>query len=274
MRGIQADWYMRLYKKRIIPAHAGNTAKNFDDFYRSQDHPRSCGEYHDWSRQTCHHRGSSPLMRGIPTSKLATLNVPRIIPAHAGNTTKFENGKLIMEDHPRSCGEYLDIDDLPVYLQGSSPLMRGILNRETVSQYESRIIPAHAGNTTQRPVDLIIFQDHPRSCGEYQAGAQAVRRIRGSSPLMRGIHIFSAQVDDIYRIIPAHAGNTRCVQSEIHFDTDHPRSCGEYFFTFNSEKNGLRIIPAHAGNTPSRISPVRSSKDHPRSCGEYFLWLV
>ena len=95
----------------------------------------------------------------------------------------------------------------------------------------------------------------------------------------------------IYRITPAHAGNSRAFNHNPASIEDHPRPCGEQswslpypivhmgspppmrgtaFFSSCSMRYA-RITPAHAGNsTPLRL-PVRLLRDHPRPCGEQCL---
>ncbi len=90
------------------------------------------------------------------------------------------------------------------------------------------------------------------------------------------------------RIIPAHAGNSPCVEKcQIHVK-DHPRTCGEQstapvaaielygssphmrgtVHCTSSSHRTLRIIPAHAGNSVDGVRPGADGADHPRTCGE------
>ena len=90
-------------------------------------------------------------------------------------------------------------------------------------------------------------------------------------------------------IIPAYAGNTPAACWKSWQAWDHPRVCGEHFFTsvFRAKSMGSSprmrgtpckalesadykgIIPAYAGNTDWTVyDPVRHG-DHPRVCGEH-----
>ena len=111
----------------------------------------------------------------------------------------------------------------------------------------------------------------------------------GSSPLSRGIRLWSPPHGGAVGIIPALAGNTRPCRRCGWRWRDHPRSRGEYRVrpSGSSMKSGSSplsrgipdpdvedsrgggIIPALAGNTsfPGLIS--RNTRDHPRSRGEY-----
>ena len=142
---------MRAHLRRIIPAHAGNSA------------------YAD--------RLTAP---GVAS---------RIIPAHAGNSrpplhlamdAATDHPRACGElsstgdraddstDHPRACGELWNEFDLNAIIDiGSSPRMRG--TREMGgrrSQDRGRIIPAHAGNSSMLGRNRHLPTDHPRACGE------------------------------------------------------------------------------------------------------------
>ena len=88
--------------------------------------------------------------------------------------------------------------------------MRGKPERLFVRACRPRIIPAHAGQTGERPSNARPLADHPRACG---ANLQLVEGFGGSffgsSPRMRGKLLNCATPVEILRIIPAHAGQTR-----------------------------------------------------------------
>ena len=167
MRGIHEKTTKKVNKKRIIPAHAGNTIQELSTFFRLRDHPRSCGEYSLAVSLSSRSLGSSPLMRGIRDMAHIFTSKARIIPAHAGNTYIVVFLELRCEDHPRSCGEYYLFRNLLLLSAGSSPLMRGIPFRRLPIDRRLRIIPAHAGNTQRFRFCFRHSKDHPRSCGEY-----------------------------------------------------------------------------------------------------------
>ena len=104
---------------------------------------------------------------------------------------------------------------------------------------------------------------------------------------MRGKRIGMA-VDAIgNRIIPAHAGQTRCERCRRYGRADHPRACGANTSTEGNADStygssprmrgkqtlrdgqaiGVRIIPAHAGQTLAYYKPLQLPSDHPRACG-------
>ena len=91
--------------------------------------------------------GSPPLARGILKALKAAAGKGRITPARAGNTTTFVPHLLLMEDHPRSRGEYYGNAYVWIQREGSPPLARGIHRWEYIFLVYVRITPARAGNT-------------------------------------------------------------------------------------------------------------------------------
>ena len=152
----------------------------------------------------------------------------------------------------------------------------------------ARLIPAHAGKTDDRYIQLIKARAHPRSRGENGLHLPAHVRVRGSSPLTRGKPVHVADVLHEGGLIPAHAGKTRHTGYPESMSGAHPRSRGENPAHLrelawaggsspltrgkpgDGEAHPLRdgLIPAHAGKTflPSRRTAAYRA--HPRSRGE------
>ena len=113
----------------------------------------------------------------------------------------------------------------------------------------------------------------------------------GSSPRMRGKRQNAVGDLDDFRIIPAHAGQTRIRQCSTRTDPDHPRACGannDFLVQLGAmvgssprmrgkpmqtadKVDEHRIIPAHAGQTRRWHSDADSQSDHPRACGANLL---
>ena len=132
---------------RFIPAHAGNTEREFIPDQRGQVHPRSRGEYKLGDVTLCKDSGSSPLTRGIHRVCCRMCKFWRFIPAHAGNTICSLIWFRKIQVHPRSRGEYRQALTTGDKQKGSSPLTRGILHIIRYCSQPARFIPAHAGNT-------------------------------------------------------------------------------------------------------------------------------
>ena len=91
----------------------------------------------------------------------------------------------------------------------------------------------------------------------------------GSSPLTRGIQIRRCHPLQGLRFIPAHAGNTPCLLSDVQVLEVHPRSRGEYRLL-------MPLILTSVGSSPLTRGIQWLGFDgsrlmvHPRSRGEYY----
>ena len=152
--------------------------------------------------------GSSPRMRGTLHLSGRADNFAGIIPAYAGNTPPVLPALRWRRDHPRVCGEHLNIV-LQFHADiGSSPRMRGTPRCYRRSARQAGIIPAYAGNTCRARSMLGHCRDHPRVCGEHWKLAYECIPPEGSSPRMRGTRRFRLVRFLVPGIIPAYAGNT------------------------------------------------------------------
>ena len=252
---------------RIIPAHAGQTDSRRDAVHHRPDHPRACGANSYETPNIKSVNGSSPRMRGKRSC------------ASCRNT--------ISPDHPRACGANLRRSGLKRSSYGSSPRMRGKRSPTRRAARADRIIPAHAGQTA---CQCRLFQnssDHPRACGANSFRLSKFTSYAGSSPRMRGKPCSVVYYPFCYRIIPAHAGQTRLPGRCSCRWPDHPRACGANEFSPRSygprtgssprmrgkpQRRRLRharrrIIPAHAGQTRRVERAAFLITDHPRACG-------
>ena len=86
-------------------------------------------------------------MRGALRQKLHDEGKPGIIPAYAGSTETMPPTAFGSQDHPRVCGEHSHKFLERQSLEGSSPRMRGALDRSMPPKIGQGIIPAYAGST-------------------------------------------------------------------------------------------------------------------------------
>ena len=128
-RGTLIDEHAMAGGVRFIPAHAGNTAKEPNDYTHTPVHPRARGEHDREPELHSERMGSSPRTRGTPKLRHPAHTRTRFIPAHAGNTRRA------VRTTARETG--------------SSPRTRGTQCRSGYCRpLKSRFIPAHAGNTS------------------------------------------------------------------------------------------------------------------------------
>ena len=150
-------------------------------------------------------------MRGTQDGRVESWIRIGIIPALAGNTCRSWRESGAAWDHPRACGEHWDWISQNIIDPGSSPRLRGTLLHMRQLWPKHGIIPALAGNTTIPVRCLHGARDHPRACGEHHRGWVGSTRMLGSSPRLRGTHALDVSCRPPVGIIPALAGNTRCV---------------------------------------------------------------
>ena len=125
MRGTPSERLLGDRRRRIIPAHAGNSHRPREPARFKPDHPRACGELQLSFLPADLDAGSSPRMRGTPQEAENAQALRRIIPAHAGNSASPRMSPSRTSDHPRACGELSANVTLRKPVSGSSPRMRG-----------------------------------------------------------------------------------------------------------------------------------------------------
>ena len=165
-------------------------------------------------------------MRGKLFVRVCMWLLLRIIPAHAGQTRLSNKPPNVVADHPRACGANLSTFITPLRASGSSPRMRG---KRVVGLHDTvriRIIPAHAGQTPSWGPPEPVWTDHPRACGANPTSSTFPLISCGSSPRMRGKPHHEVHIQVQFRIIPAHAGQTRRHIAHDRAEPDHPRACG------------------------------------------------
>ena len=166
--------------------------------------------------------------------------------------------------------------------------MRGKLPRGLGTGFNTRLIPACAGKTSNSPTNSLAYSAHPRVCGENLRWVDKVGLFVGSSPRVRGklqeLHIGCA----FRGLIPACAGKTSlfwvcwlawwahprvCGENPTHVADavdetgSSPRVRGKLTYALEIKASG-GLIPACAGKTSDPpISPL-SHRTHPRVCGE------
>ena len=197
----------------IIPARAGFTEEVDRQARQFADHPRSRGVYIRPATDRPSGVGSSPLARGLRLGGAVGEGRRRIIPARAGFTCGDPPPGCSRRDHPRSRGVYATDAAHLVGQAGSSPLARGLHRRGAPDGEDQGIIPARAGFTYGPGNEPGPSWDHPRSRGVYPSEDRRGRRVRGSSPLARGLRSPTRGAEDAGGIIPARAGFTRPASS-------------------------------------------------------------
>ena len=215
--------------KRLIPAHAGKTQCSSARLSAWPAHPRSRGENAVGVEVGAGVGGSSPLTRGKRDRPLGRADSGGLIPAHAGKTASEFSPQMPSGAHPRSRGENPGQLGTGIVGAGSSPLTRGKPDRVHRHALTVRLIPAHAGKTWVQRGSTSSRAAHPRSRGENSSRDVMMPGSAGSSPLTRGKHRQCWELNQLDRLIPAHAGKTGCRSCFRGWQAAHPRSRGENY---------------------------------------------
>ena len=104
-------------------------------------------------------------MRGKVILVRITMSILRITPAYAGKSSATPCCYIHNQDHPRLCGEKINVEFKSGESRGSPPPMRGKVSFEIAFGSTDRITPAYAGKSNCCVVPECLL-DHPRLCGE------------------------------------------------------------------------------------------------------------
>ena len=147
MRGKAASAAETDYRRRITPAYAGKSGRQYRGTGFRQDHPRLCGEKLPSFSACAFRSGSPPPMRGKVSVGIIVKQAVGITPAYAGKRQIQLFVCCCNKDHPRLCGEKRN--DLAGFFsnQGSPPPMRGKVKPKAEYFDELGITPAYAGKS-------------------------------------------------------------------------------------------------------------------------------
>ena len=149
-RGKRVGVTLDVWRRGLIPAHAGKTSPLVDRPDPWTAHPRSRGENVLTQPVKAWVTGSSPLTRGKRLRVHGRRAGHRLIPAHAGKTRSRSAAAARCAAHPRSRGENRTRHGPRPCRLGSSPLTRGKPRVGGRRRARLRLIPAHAGKTCSR----------------------------------------------------------------------------------------------------------------------------
>ena len=132
----------------------------------SGDHPRVCGEKCQLYAKPSVSVGSPPRMRGKEAEQAPASEHSRITPAYAGKRRLTVLNCLLLQDHPRVCGEKYLVASEVFLCKGSPPRMRGKVPLCSADCLRPGITPAYAGKSAVGQGLGDGLGDHPRVCGE------------------------------------------------------------------------------------------------------------
>ena len=288
MRGKASNGGQQGPDARITPAYAGKSRAGEGGILCRGDHPRVCGEKWSLASWSVVFPGSPPRMRGKVALIVVGIAAVGITPAYAGKSGPSPLFFVLLQDHPRVCGEKHFLQDPCPTIIGSPPRMRGKAVSANSAMRACRITPAYAGKSAVQLAGQRETQDHPRVCGEKPSTKPPTQRRAGSPPRMRGKDRGAARPRRIPGITPAYAGKSAVQLAGQRETQDHPRVCGEKPSTKpptqrragspprmrGKDRGAARprripgITPAYAGKSADYYAVYDGDKDHPRVCGE------
>ena len=109
---------------------------------------------------------SPPRMRGKAKNRCRSCPLTRITPACAGKSSHQHGAGRWRRDHPRVCGEKTQEPTPKAEYEGSPPRVRGKVSGNGRRFHRHGITPAYAGKSKMSMMDLSVYRDHPRVCGE------------------------------------------------------------------------------------------------------------
>ena len=248
MRGKVTHHRFQLPHHGITPAYAGKSSAGCFLHRSRKDHPRLCGEKGEKVGDAIGGAGSPPPMRGKGHAGALAHAGVGITPAYAGKSLFCLYRLRYNGDHPRLCGEKLNLDSPLLNSTGSPPPMRGkAVNVADVVNWFG-ITPAYAGKSRPVRIRLHRWRDHPRLCGEKRFFFDCTCVSMGSPPPMRGKAICRW-----------------CTHASMR---DHPRLCGEKCSNENRRRIMIGSPPPMRGKVHCFAVPRVDVEDHPRLCGE------
>ena len=159
----------------ITPACAGNSLPMLKLMHLCKDHPRVCGEQEEVDMGDRAQAGSPPRVRGTAVLFEKARRRSGITPACAGNRRVAQKVESVLWDHPRVCGEQVQVKFRRTMSKGSPPRVRGTVSRYAGIPITEGITPACAGNSPFFWSRSDVYQDHPRVCGEQVALSRMVK---------------------------------------------------------------------------------------------------
>ena len=150
--------------------------------------------------------GLSPRVRGNRKRLEWEYTGSRSIPACAGEPTSIPRMTRTMRVYPRVCGGTMKRALRTFGSQGLSPRVRGNRTDPAADCARDGSIPACAGEPRFRTAGCARSRVYPRVCGGTAFDFRHQGMLRGLSPRVRGNPGQGTEVIQIYRSIPACAG--------------------------------------------------------------------
>ena len=196
----------------------------------------------------------------------------RFIPACAGNAVICVLHFGVPPVHPRMRGERSAASFAPDRTRGSSPHARGTPSPDAYRSWQTRFIPACAGNAIFVMTKFLFLSVHPRMRGERFRWLMIPCKCSGSSPHARGTLSISTPGIAQFRFIPACAGNATPTVVRNMSHAVHPRMRGERLQPAMERMAFPGSSPHARGTPPGRLTMYRYSRFIP-ACAGNAIWI-
>ena len=272
MRGSRNDPRHRQTRRGSIPAYAGEPAAPAGVCRSARVYPRVCGGARSIEVTFDTDTGLSPRMRGSLFDPDPRFERARSIPAYAGEPTICRCRRSTSGVYPRVCGGACFLDCLRAIAEGLSPRMRGSLPGLPLHDPRIGSIPAYAGEPRDGKCVALKKGVYPRVCGGALYRSADRHTPAGLSPRMRGSHLRGQLQGQLFRSIPAYAGEPEVHRmGAAHFGV-YPRVCGGAIAGTQSSPRRPGLSPRMRGSLDSArtVHPILGSipayAGEPRIC--------
>ena len=192
----------------------------------------------------------------------------RSIPACAGEPHALPGKDVAPSVYPRVCGGTRSLRSWRLGLRGLSPRVRGNPPIVAGPKARCRSIPACAGEPSRCPTRVCLLRVYPRVCGgtASRSGEQGI--YRGLSPRVRGNHGTPPTPAELWRSIPACAGEPIILRRWGRLGRVYPRVCGGTVGPVVLGTMCSGLSPRVRGNRPDAPAEDAAGRSIPACAGE------
>ena len=170
--------------------------------------------------------------------------------------------------YPRACGGTRRSWRKSRSVMGLSPRVRGNHFPQSAQRFPVGSIPARAGEPMPDSMHWSPHAVYPRACGGTASFQRISDSVGGLSPRVRGNRFAVRLHADLYRSIPARAGEPRTVSESRLCYGVYPRACGGTADTPPSARTLRGLSPRVRGNRAAAPAPHASKRSIPARAGE------
>ncbi|PWK63996.1 hypothetical protein BCL76_11773 [Streptomyces sp. CG 926] len=245
--------------RRPVHPHRGNTpaGAGSSPWLRpirpwTREHPRGCGEQITSTYPGRATSGTPPRVRGAAERDGEREPIAGNTPAGAGSSADPRAPTGRRGEHPRGCGEQRGGAVADEIARGTPPRVRGAAPH-----------PSGWG---------AALREHPRGCGEQDVEIVRYERDEGTPPRVRGAGPCSSSGPTAPGNTPAGAGSSQHLILWRPEAQEHPRGCGEQWFSLSANECDPGTPPRVRGAVRGQINRRRAEGNTPAGAGSRSRW--